>query len=196
MVSRTRGSAFTALVVGVALVACIQDEGIVELNWAFVDRNQEPVYPGETLTSCSFSGRLAAGEDAREYGLHVELRVCDATCEAGCASSTCLVHEQRFSCQTARGTARVPAVAGNQYTFTTRVVAISDGEGEDSACYCTIRDECALVPGSRTREVRPGLVTDLQVYQLVLPTLDVQNNKDTPIALDLAECCEPSPGCA
>ncbi|MCA9719938.1 MAG: hypothetical protein KC468_35045, partial [Myxococcales bacterium] len=179
-----------------APLACVADEGVVELNWKFVDRELTAVYPGDARDSCAFSGALEADGAVRDYGLHIELEICDPECAAGCESEECLVLQRRLPCDTARATTSVPMIEEREYQFSTRIIAAVEGADleDPQACVCTLQVECALTPGPRERLLRPGLVTDLQVYQVVLPTLTLPVDAD-PIPLDLSTCCEPSPGC-
>ena len=78
----------------------------------------------------------------------------------------------------------------------------SDLTGPDTgpdtgACGCTLTPPCALVPGPRTRTVEPGLVTDLQVYLLVLGLDNIAAASTSGrTRLDPSTCCTPDPSCA
>ena len=55
----------------------------------------------------------------------------------------------------------------------------------------------ARSPGRSTRAVEAGLVTDLQVYLLVLGLDDIDAaTTGGRTRLDLVECCTPDPSCA
>ncbi len=195
---RRRAVLLAASAIAVALAGntgCVRDEGVVELNWKFVDRERTDIYPGERMNSCAFLGQLGDAAE-QEYGLHVELSICDPRCDGDCASGECVIQERRFPCKTARATTSVPMIEEREYTFSTRILAAPSGADiEDPAtCTCTLLEECALTPGPRDRILRPGLVTDLQVYQFVLPTLSLPVDLD-PIPLDLSSCCEFGPEC-
>ncbi len=197
---RRRAFPITVIAANVALAlttssGCVRDEGVVEINWKFVDRELTDIYPGERMNSCAFTGQLDES-GAQEFGLHVELSICDPRCEGDCASGECVIQTQRFPCKMARATTSVPMIEEREYTFATHILAAPSGADiEDPAtCTCTLLEECALTPGPRDRILRPGLVTDLQVYQFVLPTLALPVDLD-PIPLDLSSCCEFDPEC-
>lgn len=186
---RARLAPLAALTLGAAAAACSPTDGYIELAWAFVDRQGEPIFPnGELKESCSFRGPVAPEGEARTIDLRVELRLCDPECAGGCDDPACLVTEPlRFACLDYRGHATVPASEG-PYLFETRVIAEIDGDAE---CACAISSACVQVPGPRQRMVRPGLVTDLQVYQLILDIAD-----PTATNLDLSPCCDLPDTCA
>jgi len=178
-----------ASLVVVALVgACGGDTGTVELAWVIVDRDGDPIYPGGVFTadderdSCELSG--VAAEQAIPYDLRVELEICDPGCEAGCDADECLVVPRHvFPCTTARGNDPDVPASDQPYLFTVR--AVLDAPVFTSDC----RDpasSCLAVPAPRERVVTAGLVTDLQVYQIVV---DVDRQGDA--SLDLEAC-----GCA
>lgn len=164
---------------------CGRDEGVVEIAWTFVDRSGAAIYPdGDLEDTCALRGTFRAGENPRTYELHTEVRICDPACEAGCDDAACWLEEPlRFGCDTARGSGIV-ASHDEPVLIDVRVTAYPGG---DSACACALGSPCAQVPGPRRRMIRPGLVTDLQVYLLVL---------DLPAAAEpLEACCELPPEC-
>lgn len=172
---------------------CSDNTGVVELSWVFVDRNGGVIYPGDQLSldrresSCDLPGQLGNGTSL-PYDLRVELEIC--TAEDGAAGAN-ECHEnltRRFPCDTARGTDPEVDAADHPYRFTVRAVMTrSDNDVE-----CTeLPADCIDVPGPRERRVQPGLVTDLQVYQIKI-NVDVGAGESSPRArLDLEEC-----GCA
>ncbi len=176
------------LALAAASGACGNDTGAVELAWAFVDRDGDLIYPGGVFTanderdSCELAGVL--GDQGVPYKLRVELEICDPACAPGCEAEECLiVPRQVFPCTTARGNDPDVPAASDPYLFTVR--AIIDAAPLTSVC----RDpspNCLAVPAPRERVVVAGLVTDLQVYEIVL---DVDRESDA--ALDLEAC-----GCA
>jgi hypothetical protein len=166
---------------------------VVELSWVFVDKNGGVIYPGDQLSldrresSCDLPGQLGNGSSVF-YDLQVELEICTAEDDAG-SDSVCPENiTRRFPCDTARGTDPEVSVADHPYRFTVRTVMTrSDGGTE-----CTnLPADCIDVPGPRERKVQPGLVTDLQVYQIKV-NVDIGDGESSPHAqLDLEEC-----GCA
>lgn len=178
--------AAAVLAIACSLPACVErDAGVVELAWVFVDRDGNPIYPGGVFSiedqkdSCDLLGSTSNGTVL--YDLQVQLEICDLTCDAGCDDPSCLVLEPiRFPCNTSRGTEREVPDADAPYRFTVRATIDSvQGECIDPA------PTCVAVPGPRERTVTPGLVTDLQVYQI---SVDIPSSD---AALDLEEC-----GCA
>ena len=77
--------------------------------------------------------------------------------------------------------------AQNDYRFETHIIAEIDG---DPSCTCRLTTACAQLPGPRARSVQGGLVTDLQVYQVVLSLDDPDS-----ATIDLTPCCELPQGC-
>jgi hypothetical protein len=169
---------------------CADDTGAVELAWVFVDRDGDAIYPGGVFTSgderdsCGLPALVGAGEDRElvSYDLRVELEICDPGCAAGCDAEECLVVPRHvFPCTTARGNDPDVPASTEAYRFTVR--AVLDSPALASECRSP---SCLAVPAPRERVVTAGLVTDLQVYQLVV---DVDRQGDA--ALDLEAC-----GCA
>jgi len=173
--------------------ACSEDTGVVELSWVFVDRDGGAIYPGDQLSlnrresSCGLPGRLGDGTSIH-YDLHVELEICTSECVADCGGGCQEDITRRFACDTARGTDPEVGAADHPYRLTVRTVIIrSDG---DTEC-ANLPADCVDVPGPRERTVQPGLVTDLQVYQIKV-NVDVGGGESsTGAQLDLEEC-----GCA
>jgi hypothetical protein len=151
-----------------------------------VDRDGDAIYPGgvfdpdDERDSCDLAG--VAGGQATPYDLRVELEICDPGCAGGCDAEECLVVPRRsFPCSTARGNDPDVPASDEPYRFTVR--ALLDAPPFASEC----RDPaCVAVPAARERVVTAGLVTDLQVYQIVL---DMDRQSDA--SLDLEAC-----GCA
>lgn len=186
-----------AAVVGLLFAACEHTQGEVEINWTIVDRAGAQVFPSGELTDlCAFTGLLTDGDTkTTPYDLSVRLRLCDPGCPAGCDDPSCLAVEAPidYPCNAARGFSSVPARADPPYDFHVELVATAD----DATCGCIVSPPCALVPGPRTRAVEAGLVTDLQVYLLVLGLDDVAAaTTGGRTRLDLTTCCTPDPSCA
>ncbi len=179
----------SALVTG-----CTPTEGYVEIAWALIDQGGTALYPdGVLANTCDLNGLIASGPDGEGEAtsipatLRFELLVCDPECDGGCADPECQVVAPRsFACNTARGSVTVPS-SSLDYRFQTQMIAELDG---DPACTCTLSPECVQLPGPRDREVRGGLVTDLQVYQIVLDLDD-----PTTATMDLRTCCELPESC-
>jgi hypothetical protein len=166
--------------------ACGNDTGSVELAWVFVDRDGDPIYPGGVFTadderdSCELPGTL--GGQSTRYDLRVELEICDPGCTEGCDAEACLVVPRlMFPCTTARGNDPDVPASDTPYRFTVRALLDPEPLAE-----CDPAPTCLAVPAPRERVVGAGLVTDLQVYQIVV---DVDRQGDR--SLDLEAC-----GCA
>ena len=184
------------------LGACAPTQGYIEIAWAVIDEGGTPLYPdGELQNTCDFTGLFKPEPIGETEGvpqevpqevpaiLRVELTICDPTCEGGCDDPTCqIVDPKSFACNSARAQMTVPSSADNdKYRFETHIVAELKG---DQSCTCRLTSACALLPGPRERQVQGGLVTDLQVYQVVL-ALDEPRSA----TIDLTECCELPPSC-
>ncbi len=180
-----------------SVCACNTTEGQVELHWAFLDRDSSPVVPGNSLTlpdTCSLLGTFDEEIGATRYALEVVLNICLPECAAGCDDPACqVIDPQVFSCETTRATLDVPS-RDEPYVFSSRVVA---RQSDAETCTCALTSACVATPGARQRKVTAGLVTDLQVQQLVLTTLDFAEDFDAnrDLHLDLATCCESTPVC-
>lgn len=171
--------------------ACDRTHGEVELNWTVVDAAGSAVFPAGALDDlCRFTGRTTEAGERVDYGLRVELRLCEPGCAAGCGDPSCQAARLPFACDAARG---FDTVEVGEYDFTVALVA----DLPAGTCDCELTSACALVPGPRTRAVEPGLVTDLQVYLFVLAGFRVGDPHDhsRPV-LDLDGCCVPDPACS
>jgi len=179
-----------------ALVACNHQEGIVEINWAFVDQDGDKIIPSrDAENSCGFAGNLAG--KAENYQMQVELRVCEPGCEGGCENPACYaVDPFRFDCHALRASSKLPA-SFDGYEFQVAVIAVPDNNAQEQ-CECELRSPCIERPGPRIRTIEAGLITDLQVYQLVLalPTVEPIISADERIVFDVQECCQLPSSCA
>lgn len=191
---RRPGSPAPLVALALLLPACERTLGEVELNWTVVDAAGRDVFPvGPFDDLCSFTGRTAADGERRPYRLGVRLRLCEPDCPQDCAAEpACQAATLDFTCNAARGYDTVPA---REEPYDLAVELVADFGG---GCACALGPACALVPGPRTRAIEPGLVTDLQVYLLVLTGLDLAT--DTAEAgrtvMDLVGCCDLDPSCA
>lgn len=177
------------------LSACDRDHGEIELNWALVDRAGTQIAPfGALGDTCNFTGKFAeADAQASIYDLELRLRLCDPDCAAGCDDPGCLIEDLRYDCSAARGFSTVPARTDSPYDIHVDLVA----QPRSGACGCALTPPCALVPGPRRRTVEAGLVTDLQVYLLVLGIDNINDSLEGGRPrLDLDACCTPDPSCA
>ena len=146
---------------------CSVDTGVVEWAWAFVDQDGDPIFPSGVFdlgrtSSCALRGRTES-EQVR-YDLAAELVICDPECLGGCEDPDCqVVAPLGFDCDRSRGSNPSVPSSDAPYQFTISPVVTLPGGNE-----CRDLDACIAAPGPRERVVHPGLVTDLQVFQLVV----------------------------
>lgn len=168
--------------------ACGPEYGSVSLSWQIVDRNGDRVYPGGLFDrggverdSCDLAGQTSAGET--RYDLDVQLEICDPLCAAGCESDECLVKSPlAFSCETYRGADPDVPASSEPYIFNLRPVLVVDEP--PSRCEAP-SPSCVAVPGPRERILEPGLVVDLQVYQIAI---DTDHQSGEPLDLEACGC--------
>jgi len=170
----------SALAAALAALAtgCTVDSGVVELNWAFVDRDGDPIFPAGQFSlgrgdACDLPGSAGVAVD-----LEIELDICDASCGGSCEGDCRIMPAARGYCDSARFTLTDVPASGDPYLFFLRAVVVTP----TAECAAPPPD-CIAVPGPRERTVSRGLVTDLQVLQLVV---DVDLGTDD--ALDLEAC--------
>jgi hypothetical protein len=159
------------------------DAGVVEINWRWVDRDGDPIYPAGQFNpgrgSCDIRARTGAG--STRVDLRLELTICEEACADECDEDCQVIPPERFACDAARATLNGVPASSEPYLFL--VSAVIDGPGD--ACVAP-PPSCIAVPGPRARTVQRGLVVDLQVYQLAV---DLDLGGDA--ALDMAACgCE------
>lgn len=192
--ARAGSPALPAALLAALAAACERAHGEVELNWTVVNVGGRDVFPAGPFDDlCQFIGRTAEGGERRPYSLNVRLSLCEPGCADDCAADpACVVEALDFPCNAARGFDTVPA---REAPYTLAVDLVADLGG---ACACALGPACALVPGPRMRAIEPGLVTDLQVYLLVLTGLDlgIDTAEMGRTVMDLDACCELDPACS
>lgn len=165
-----------------ALVLCAcQAGGVVEINWAFVDRDGDPIFPGGLFTpqlhdACDMPA--VRGTASAKVDLGVELDICDVDCDGDCEGDCRITDPHRFPCDVARSTLNDVPASSQPYLFVLRAVITGAGD----ACVAP-PPSCIAVPGPRERKVEQGQVTDLQVFQIAV---DIDRGGDD--RLDLEEC--------
>ncbi|MEM6289747.1 MAG: hypothetical protein AAGA54_00735 [Myxococcota bacterium] len=180
--------ALAIAVVGLLTVGsgCSVDTGVVEWAWAFIDENGDAIYPSGVFdvsrtSACGLPGRTASSNVA--YDLGVELAICDPTCTEGCEDPDCqIVAPLEFGCDRSRGSNPSVPSSDAPYQFTISPVISLPGGDE-----CRDMGACISAPGPRERVVAPGLVTDLQVFQLIVG-VDQGGPSSGSGALDLEAC--------
>ncbi len=178
---------FTSLVLLQA--GCSVDTGAVEWAWVFVDQDGDTIFPGGVFDlgrtdACGLPGTTSEG--GVRFDLSVELTICDPTCTQGCEDPDCqVIAPLGFDCNNSRGSN--PSVPSDDapYQFRLNPVLSLPDDVE-----CRDLTSCIAAPGPRERVVKPGLVTDLQVFQLVVG-LDIDAPAAAGGSLDLEAC-----GCA
>jgi hypothetical protein len=186
-VRRRRITGRLALGLGVVTSGCGDGTGVVELAWSFVDRDGASIYPAGALSvgargdSCDFAGRSGGG--TVPVDVRLELQICDPACAGGCDDPGCwVVDPLRFPCDTSRASDPDVPSSDDPYRFTFR--AVLDSPEAELACVGP-EPTCVAVPGARERTVKEGLVTDLQVIQIVV---DVELGIDESIDLEACGC--------
>ena len=157
-------------------LGCGEQPGLVEIAWQVDDQSLQRIFPqGELGNTCGLPSTTF------NYDLQVRLRVIHntETCAADPSLEECeVITPQVFDCNRFRGTAtEVP-------------VSDPDGEGgEPDLGYLMFADvlikptntlepfvvdpACVQGPGPRIRTVKPGRVTDLDLYQFVYSAYEI-----------------------
>jgi len=173
----------TAVLPWLASACSLQDTGVVELNWVVKDRDGDAIFPaGQFMASGDTCNLTATSGGARvSYDLRVQLEICDTTCAGGCADEDChVIPTETYPCTVARASERDVPASSDPYLFTVR--AIVAGPGED----CVAPEPtCIATPGPRERRVQRGLVTDLQVFEIVI---DADVDASDPLDLEACGC--------
>jgi hypothetical protein len=157
------------------------DTGVVELNWAFVDRDGDAIFPAGLIgrrDSCGLAGRN--GTQSAPVDLTLQLDICDPACEGECTDECKIVPSTRASCVDARRTLDDVPASEDPYLFFFHAVI----ETDEATCIDPPAS-CIATPGPRERTVERGLVTDLQVIQIVV---DIELGTSNADALDLEAC--------
>lgn len=153
----------------VATSACSVDTGVVEWAWAFVDQDGDAIFPSGVFdvgrtSSCALPGRFETSGSQVRYDLGAELVICDPECAGGCDDPDCqVVAPLGFDCDRSRGSN--PSVPSSEAPYQFSISPVITLPGGDE---CRDLGGCITAPGPRERTVYRGLVTDLQVFQLVV----------------------------
>lgn len=149
-------------------------DGIVEVYWQFDDAELERLYPlGELPDTCELESRSGI-----DYALLVRLTIARNTeaCAEDWANPDCqVIAPITFSCDRFRGTAlSVPVSAeddGSDPGYLMVVEAVIDPT--DTEPFVPERS-CLAGPGPRVRRVKPGRITDLEIYQFIVLAIDIE----------------------
>lgn len=147
------------------VTSCGSPEGLVELNWHFVDASAS-----DTITpTCHVDARDAIG--SRDMALRVRLTVsrADDECNDPALAEECIVAQEVFACDRERGTLDNVPASDEPYMMTVDVLAYPD---RDDAVF-EPPTTCVTTPGPRTRSVEAGRIADLGVYEIVVHTVDL-----------------------
>jgi hypothetical protein len=163
--------------------ACAEAEGIVEVYWQFEDQNLERIFPqGDSADTCEFTS--ASGI---RYDLRVRLNVVENTeaCAATPDDAACQIIEPvLFPCNRQRGTADpVPISARDDGTDPGYLMFVEAMFDPTDGPAFVPNASCLVGPGPRVRKVRPGRITDLEVYEFVVEAVTVKD-----YAVDLDAC--------
>jgi hypothetical protein len=176
--------AFELLLGAVLLTSgCSEGEGIVEVYWQFEDRNLKRIFPqGDVADTCEFTS--ASGI---RYDLRVQLRVVENTeaCAATPDDEACQVIEPLlFPCNRQRGTADPVPISANADGDDPGYLMIVQAMIDPTDGPAFVPDSSCLVgPGPRVRQVRPGRITDLEVYEFIIDAVTIGD-----YALDIDAC--------
>ncbi len=179
------------LTIALAMAAgCAMDEGVVELNWVFVDRAGERMFPKSALSArdsmCDLAGRR--GAEPVRYDLHASLLICDLACveaQGGCAEACVVLPRRRLACDAARHSEVDVPASSNPYVFDVDPVLRASDRAQD----CLPAHTCVSSPGPRQRRVRAGKTVDLQVMEYMINVLASANNEqDERLDLDACGC--------
>lgn len=166
-----------------SLGSCSDGDGIVEVYWQFDDADLRRIFPvGVEPDTCELESQSGV-----RYDLRVRLTILENTdaCRDDWSNPDCQIIEPlMFACNRNRGTALSvpPSVAadGTDPGYLMVVEALVDPT--DTAPF--VPDEtCVAGPGPRVRQVRPGRITDLEVYQFIVLAIDNQGQ-----LLDIDAC--------
>jgi hypothetical protein len=165
------------------LGSCSDGDGIVEVYWQFVDVELQRVYPaGAEPDTCAF-----ASESGVRYDLRVRLTIIENTpsCVDDRENPDCQVIEPMlFPCNRSRGTAlSVPPSAADDGTDPGYLMIVETlVDPTDTSPFVPV-SSCVSGPGPRARQVRPGRITDLEIYQFIVAAIDNQGQP-----LDIESC--------
>jgi hypothetical protein len=179
----------TIALLGLAVLACSacsERAGLIELAWQFDNAKLQRIYPLSDLAdTCGI-----ASQSGIRYDLQVRLTIVENTpaCAADLSNLDCQVLEPiSFPCNRFRGTAKdVPISAvsdGSDPGYLMLVEAVIDPT--DTPAFVP-DPNCLTAPGPRVRSVRPGRITDLEVYQFVVSGIESEG-----ALLDI-DACRPS----
>lgn len=166
-----------------SLSSCSQGDGIVEVYWQFEDAELQRVYPvGVEPDTCEFESQSGI-----LYDLRVRLTIVENTesCRDDWTNPDCQIIEPLlFPCNRSRGTAlSVPASAAEDGTDPGYLMVVEALVDPTDTEPFVPKSSCVAGPGPKVRQVRPGRITDLEVYQFIVEAIDNQG-----LLLDIDAC--------
>lgn len=165
------------------LGSCSDGNGIVEVYWQFNDAELRRVYPvGVEPDTCELESQSGV-----RYDLRVRLTIVEntPTCSANWTDPGCQQIEQLlFPCNRSRGTAlEVPPSAADDENDPGYLMIVETMVDPTDTSAFVPDSSCVTGPGPRVRQVFPGRITDLELYQFVVHAIDTQG-----LLLDLDAC--------
>jgi hypothetical protein len=165
------------------LGSCSDGDGIVEVYWQFVDVELQRVYPaGVEPDTCELESQGGV-----RYDIRVRLTIVENTpsCMDDWSNVDCQVVEPIvFPCNRSRGTAlSVPPSAADDGTDPGYLMVVEALVDPTDTSAFVPDSNCVAGPGPRVRQVRPGRITDLEIYQFIVSAIDNQG-----LLLDIDAC--------
>jgi hypothetical protein len=166
------------------LGSCSDGNGIVEVYWQFNDADLRRVYPvGVEPDTCELESQSGV-----RYDLRVRLTIVanTQTCIDDWNDPGCEVIEQLlFPCNRSRGTAlEVPPSATDDEDDPGYLMIVETMVDPTDTSAFVPDSSCVTGPGPRVRQVRPGRITDLELYQFVVHAIDTRDV----LLLDIDAC--------
>jgi hypothetical protein len=179
MMRRLAGASLVLSLLG----SCSDGDGIVEVYWQFEDAELHRVYPaGIEPDTCELESQGGV-----RYDLRVRLTIVENTpsCVDDWSNPDCQVIEPLlFPCNRSRGTAlSVPPSAAEDGTDPGYLMVVEALVDPTDTSAFVPDSSCVTGPGPRVRQVRPGRITDLEIFQFIVAAIDNQGQ-----LLDIDAC--------
>jgi hypothetical protein len=171
------------LLLPLSLGACTDGDGIVEVYWQFDDADLRRIFPvGVEPDTCELTS-----ESGVRYDLRVRLTIVENSeaCSEDWTNPDCQIIEPLiFPCNRSRGTAlSVPPSAADDGTDPGYLMVVETlVDPTDTAAFVPA-SSCVGGAGPRVRQVRPGRITDLEVYEFIVQAINNQGQ-----LLDIDAC--------
>ena len=167
----------------VSLASCGEGDGIVEVYWQFEDSNLRRIFPvGVEPDTCEFESMSGV-----RYDLRVQLTIVENTesCRDDWSNVDCqVIAPLLFPCNRSRGTAlSVPPSAADDGTDPGYLMVVQTMVDPTDTDPFVPDESCVAGAGPRVRQVRPGRITDLEVYEFIVQAIDYPE-----LLLDIDAC--------